>query len=914
MTRRPDGPSDTLRARVRGWILSAYRWLTGRLVPGRRHLLGGGRPNAVPPSWAVPAWYIDENNTSGTASDSNTGTSPSTALRTKAELISRWSTLNPVFSIGVTVTFVSLQSNQAVVPWLVNPAFLPGGSLTLVGATGLATVQPFGPAPLFATGLGATQTTSARQVVFTDGYAASADGGGGAFTWEAGSTAAVDGGTVFYGNGNTSAGTAGRFIRVVPSNTFFNVRHYGADPTGTNDCSTALANILAVAPRGSTIFFPGQGSVYKLLSPILITTSALRFVGESCGGIGGATLSFQFPAVATGIHGSVTSVANNTPTSESNINATFTLGTVATGAAANIAPGDTIVVSGAANYQNDSAFTVITGGSTTCTYYGWSNNYSTAAAFAGAGYIPVAGDANNGSLTWAVYHPAIKSYGAQAVIFENLTFDGTGTVGALFDVTFQGTSNVGNGNITSDNKWYNCLIKNGVYGVKIGDFSGWVAPATTIAWPTNCDLCTFDQCYIQACTFASIFIPSASGQSKNHQISKTFMQFSKYGINCRSGSYAEDACGYTLNGVADRYAQNAIDALTIRGSSSEGSARALVLGSGGFNGPYPCEIVGCRFDVLASQLISDGTYIVNNNIGGLAVRNNTFSAYDGVQGVAAISGTPQLTFSGSAHTIVRSTGSWVTDGFSTASSGAIVNGATNAANNGSIGVPMGVTATTLTFATGLVNEGPDVAGAVTVVQGQWGIWVRGGSTAGVNDRMVSVVIEGCTFPQLPPANIVVSYNQSVPVFWESHGNVVTTPTTATQVPNGILPAFNNQDQTHSPTFSLPSLSTPEATVVLANGTTNNLAISYSAAICTGPTGACTITGITAPPDASCKTLELVFDFNQNVTITNNDASSTAGNRILTPTGASVTLTAAGAFTTCRLRYSTTLGAWLLLSA
>ena len=419
-------------------------------------------------------------------------------------------------------------------------------------------------------------------------------------------------------------------------NPWIDVRQYGAVGNGSHDDTAAIQAAINAATTGSTIFFPGFGAVYRITSPLLVAASAVRFRGESSGSIGGATLSFQFPAVATGVHGTITSVATNTPTTETAINATFTLGTIATGAAANIVPGDTIVVGNGNSVQNNGPYTVITGGTTTCTYYGQNPNYNASAL-----YKPDTTDSHNGSLTWAVYHPAIKCYGTQATIFENLTFDGTNTVGAVFDVTFAGTSNVSTGLTVSNMQWHNCFIQRGVYGVKIGDFSGWVSPATTISWPDNCDQFVFRDTFLVDNTFAGVLQPNSFGQGKYHHFLKcTFesaTQPQPWGINFRSGSFTEDTCVFEESSVCDRFVQSAWDTITIRGSSSENAPRTLIVGIGYFTGPYPVSMIGCRGDTLATVLAGDGHYIKLSYPGGLSLKNCSFAPYDGV---AASSNSP----------------------------------------------------------------------------------------------------------------------------------------------------------------------------------------------------------------------------------------------------------------------------------
>lgn len=74
---------------------------------------------------------------------------------------------------------------------------------------------------------------------------------------------------------------------------------------------------------------------------------------------------------------------------------------------------------------------------------------------------------------------------------------------------------------------------------------------------------------------------------------------------------------------------------------------------------------------------------------------------------AVMTGTPTITFSSAGHTITRATGSFISDGFVIGQT-IVVSGSTS--NNGTIGVTTGVSKTVLTFASGVVTEGPDAPG------------------------------------------------------------------------------------------------------------------------------------------------------------------------------------------------------------
>lgn len=103
-----------------------------------------------------------------------------------------------------------------------------------------------------------------------------------------------------------------------------------------------------------------------------------------------------------------------------------------------------------------------------------------------------------------------------------------------------------------------------------------------------------------------------------------------------------------------------------------------------------------------------------------------------------------------------------------------------------------------------------------------------------------------------------------------------------------------------------------STTALVNGNNNNVPLPTPAgtnfARITGPSGAFTITGVAAGQDG--QELRLYNTTAQNMTIANSSASSTAGNRILTQTGADMTVVAGGVVT---LKYDVTAGFWFVLS-
>ena len=90
-----------------------------------------------PNSWTVAAWFVDPANSSGCASDGNTGTSATCTggtnigpLLTFGQIYSRWGTTTPALTINVTVHLMGNDGSSD--PWLAVPTY-NGGSLTVVG-------------------------------------------------------------------------------------------------------------------------------------------------------------------------------------------------------------------------------------------------------------------------------------------------------------------------------------------------------------------------------------------------------------------------------------------------------------------------------------------------------------------------------------------------------------------------------------------------------------------------------------------------------------------------------------------------------------------------------------------------------------------------------------------------------------
>jgi hypothetical protein len=86
-------------------------------------------PNAT---WSQASWFIDPQNISGTASDSNNGNSRTTALLTFCGgMISKLGTCSPILKQNTTITFMSAQTDNSD-PIIFNPTMV-GGVLVLQG-------------------------------------------------------------------------------------------------------------------------------------------------------------------------------------------------------------------------------------------------------------------------------------------------------------------------------------------------------------------------------------------------------------------------------------------------------------------------------------------------------------------------------------------------------------------------------------------------------------------------------------------------------------------------------------------------------------------------------------------------------------------------------------------------------------
>lgn len=86
------------------------------------------------PYWQQATWFIDPQNTSGGASDGNTGLTALTPLVTFAELAARWGTYSPHLRQNTTITFLSSHTDNTD-PVYLRPFIENGATIILQGTT-----------------------------------------------------------------------------------------------------------------------------------------------------------------------------------------------------------------------------------------------------------------------------------------------------------------------------------------------------------------------------------------------------------------------------------------------------------------------------------------------------------------------------------------------------------------------------------------------------------------------------------------------------------------------------------------------------------------------------------------------------------------------------------------------------------
>lgn len=124
------GPDDTGGAgqsdeqNAREWFAPLY---------AIAQIVAGGGP-VVPPSWLVPAWFIDP----VAGNDLNNGQTALTALKTWAQLVNLWGTNAPTLRQSTTITFLSSQPDNTD-PVIFRPVVGNGAVVEIVGTPAVVT-------------------------------------------------------------------------------------------------------------------------------------------------------------------------------------------------------------------------------------------------------------------------------------------------------------------------------------------------------------------------------------------------------------------------------------------------------------------------------------------------------------------------------------------------------------------------------------------------------------------------------------------------------------------------------------------------------------------------------------------------------------------------------------------------------
>ena len=97
---------------------------------------GAGNPagvNFFNPLWKQPNWYIDPANSTGLASDSNSGATPSTPVLTWHAILNKLGTVEPILPQDTVFHFMSDQANNFLDPVILNPVSTNGGMVGFEG-------------------------------------------------------------------------------------------------------------------------------------------------------------------------------------------------------------------------------------------------------------------------------------------------------------------------------------------------------------------------------------------------------------------------------------------------------------------------------------------------------------------------------------------------------------------------------------------------------------------------------------------------------------------------------------------------------------------------------------------------------------------------------------------------------------
>jgi hypothetical protein len=404
-----------------------------------------------------------------------------------------------------------------------------------------------------------------------------------------------------------------------------NVREapFFAKGDGVTDDAPAINAAIKAAGSGGTVYFPpifDEIGYYLIKSPLIIDYDVggvigIHLVGDSAANLeGGVQPQIRAAFTAnTGTGASITAVA---PDPNGQASAQVVTITGLTGLSG-VIQGDMITISTASTVGNNGTFSILSVNSGGGFVTALNTNFDDFQGGNTGNNLAVAPDANDGYIHWQTY-PAMVRCWSRGVLFENLFFDANYTAGCVIDSTAPVTLNCTN------NQFRNCQLWNAVFGVKIADFG------PNALYQGNCDLHEFYECYFNGCSFASVYIPNSTGQSKHHRFDRCYFIDGYYGIYVRDASFSTDHCGLALNTRASFYLGGIDDSIQIRNCDSEQCARLLQTSGINFS-PFAVMIDGGRFDVLSSNIAADQQYIQWTLGSGLHVRNCDFS-----QGVAGL--------------------------------------------------------------------------------------------------------------------------------------------------------------------------------------------------------------------------------------------------------------------------------------
>jgi hypothetical protein len=209
---------------------------------------------------------------------------------------------------------------------------------------------------------------------------------------------------------------------------------------------------------------------------------------------------------------------------------------------------------------------------------------------------------------------------------------------------------------------------------------------------------------------------------------------------------------------------------------------------------------------------------------------------------------------------------------------------------------------------GLNLQGCDFSQGVAGI-GRFSIGIYGAAISAIK-----AVMQNCYFPTTGSA-VATPYASAGGIGWYSVGCTAFDGTTLTVIPDGVnQDTYNGGGIVYPAGFQVPALSLPEASVVVANGTNNDVGVPstvYSIQTTnwqiSGPTGAFSITGIRGGTLPLVK--EIFYEGGQTFTLSHQNTGSAASNRIISPTGADLV-----GVTYVRLLYNMTLSRWLVIAS